>query len=44
MVGDRDSDVAAGKAAGCHAYRFDGGNLLPLAQHIVTAHFNGARL
>ena len=44
MVGDRDSDVAAGKAAGCHAYRFDGGNLLPLSQHIVTTHFNGARL
>ena len=36
MVGDRDSDVAAGKAAGCHAYRFDGGNLLPLSQHILT--------
>ena len=44
MVGDRDSDVAAGHAAGCHAYRFEGGNLLPLAIHILETHFDGAGL
>lgn len=43
MIGDRDSDVAAGTAAGCHAYKFDGkldgGNLAVLARHILTQHF-----
>ena len=27
MIGDRDTDVAAGTAAGAHAFLFDGGNL-----------------
>lgn len=44
MIGDRDSDVGAGHAAGCHAYRFDGGSLLPLSQHILATHFDGAGL
>ena len=44
MVGDRDSDVAAGRAAGCHAYRFDGGSLLSLSRHILATHFDGAGL
>ena len=40
MIGDRESDVAAGKAAGCHAYLFDGSNLHELARHVLTQHFN----
>lgn len=39
MIGDRDSDVAAGQAAGCHAYKFDGTDLAGLARHILTQHF-----
>ena len=27
MIGDRDSDIAAGRAAGCHACLFDGSDL-----------------
>ena len=40
MIGDRDSDVAAGVAAGCHAYLFDGDDLSVLARHVVDRHFN----
>ena len=39
MIGDRDSDVAAGEAAGCHAYRFDGTDLAALAQQVLDLHF-----
>tara|TARA_X000000950_G_scaffold5944_2_gene6397 strand:- start:20034 stop:20675 length:642 start_codon:yes stop_codon:yes gene_type:complete len=39
MIGDRDSDVAAGRAAGCHAYLFDGSDLSRLAQQVIDRHF-----
>lgn len=39
MIGDRDTDVAAGRAAGCHAYRFDGTDLAALARHVLEQHF-----
>lgn len=39
MIGDRDSDVAAGRAAGCHAYKFDGTDLAALARHVLDRHF-----
>ena len=39
MIGDRDSDVAAGRAAGCHAYLFDGSDLAQLAHQVVARHF-----
>ena len=39
MIGDRESDVAAGKAAGCQAYLFDGSDLLELARHVLNQHF-----
>lgn len=39
MVGDRDTDVAAGHAAGCHAYRFDGDDLETLSRQILATHF-----
>lgn len=41
MIGDRDSDVAAGVAAGCHGYLFDGGDLSVLARLVVERHFAG---
>ncbi|MGB1177389.1 MAG: D-glycero-alpha-D-manno-heptose-1,7-bisphosphate 7-phosphatase [Candidatus Puniceispirillaceae bacterium] len=41
MIGDRDSDVAAGQAAGCHAYLFDGSDLSHLAQLVINRHFTG---
>ena len=40
MIGDRDSDVAAGRAAGCHAYLFDGTDLHELAKHVMKQHFS----
>tara|TARA_B100000575_G_C23081562_1_gene623144 strand:- start:280 stop:816 length:537 start_codon:yes stop_codon:yes gene_type:complete len=39
MIGDRESDVAAGKAAGCHAYLFDGSDLHKLARYVLNQHF-----
>ena len=39
MIGDRDSDVAAGEAAGCHAYKFDGMDLAALARLVLVRHF-----
>ncbi len=39
MVGDRNSDVEAGRRAGCHSYLFRAGNLHSLAQHIINTHF-----
>lgn len=39
MIGDRMSDVEAGKAAGCHAYLFDGTDLEALAHRVMAAHF-----
>lgn len=43
MIGDRNSDVAAGKAAGCHAYLFDGCDLATLAKQALTRHFSSRR-
>lgn len=40
MIGDRMSDVEAGRAAGCHAYLFDGTDLEPLARDIIARHFS----
>ena len=39
MIGDRDSDVEAGRAAGCHAYLFDGTDLAVLARQVIDRHF-----
>ncbi len=39
MIGDRISDVAAGEAAGCHAYLFDGSDLHELAKFVLDKHF-----
>jgi phosphoglycolate phosphatase-like HAD superfamily hydrolase len=39
MIGDRDSDLAAGRAAGCHAYMFDGTDLSGLARQVINRHF-----
>lgn len=39
IIGDRDTDVAAGHAAGCHGYLFDGSNLETLMRHILATHF-----
>ena len=39
MIGDRDTDVAAGHAAGCHAYLFDGTDLEVLARKVMATHF-----
>lgn len=43
MIGDRDSDVAAGRAAGCHAYLFDGSDLSVLARQVIDRHFANNR-
>ena len=40
MIGDRDSDVAAGRAAGCHAYLFDGSDLAAVARRTIASHFS----
>ena len=44
MIGDRDSDVAAGRAAGCHAYLFDGSDLASLARQVIDRHFAGKQV
>ena len=44
MIGDRDSDVAAGRAAGCHAYLFDGSDLAKLARQVIDRHFTGKQV
>ena len=44
MIGDRDSDVAAGRAAGCHAYLFDGSDLAKLARQVIDRHFAGKQV
>ena len=40
MIGDRGSDVEAGRRAGCHSYLFDGDDLHRLAQKIIAMHFH----
>ena len=41
MVGDRDSDMTAGKAAGCASYLYDGkSSLEDLVKTIITTHFS----
>ncbi len=42
MIGDRESDVIAGRAAGCHAYLFDGSDLSGLARQVIDRHFTGS--
>jgi D-glycero-D-manno-heptose 1,7-bisphosphate phosphatase len=39
MIGDRESDVLAGQAAGCHTYLFDGSDLHSLAKDVLATHF-----
>ena len=39
IIGDRDSDVAAGQAAGCHTYLCAGAELAALARNVVERHF-----
>ena len=41
MIGDSVKDVEAGHNAGCHAYRFEGGNLAEMARHVLQQHFKG---
>ena len=43
MIGDRYSDVEAGRRAGCHSYLFDGYDLNQLAQQIISTHFHPDR-
>ncbi len=39
MIGDRDSDVEAGRRAGAHSYLFDKKNLDDLARKVIATHF-----
>ena len=40
MIGDRDSDVIAGKTAGCHSYLYDAKtSLADLALYVLKQHF-----
>jgi D-glycero-D-manno-heptose 1,7-bisphosphate phosphatase len=39
MIGDRDSDVEAGRRAGLHSYLFDKTDLDALAQNVLATHF-----
>jgi len=39
MIGDRDSDVEAGKRAGAHGYLFTKDSLDDLAKQVISAHF-----
>ena len=39
MIGDRDSDVQAGRRAGTHAYRFTQSSLDDLAKQVMSTHF-----
>ena len=39
MIGDRDSDVEAGKRADVAAYLFDQGDLDQLAKQVMDNHF-----
>lgn len=41
MIGDRDTDVEAGKRAGVHAYLFTQNNLDDLAAQVMSTHFSG---
>ena len=41
MIGDMESDVAAGEAAGCQGYLFDGTDLSVLARLVIDRHFAG---
>ena len=40
MIGDRDSDVKAGKRAGMHTYLFTENNLDDLAKKVMYSHFS----
>ena len=40
MIGDRDSDISAGRAAGCHSYLYQPGTSLDrLVKTIISTHF-----
>ena len=42
MIGDRSSDVIAGRTAGCHSYLYDTNtSLADLAQQVLLTHFKG---
>ena len=43
MIGDRDSDVEAGKRAGMHSYLFDKTDLDHLAKQVLASHFPALR-
>ena len=40
MIGDRDSDVEAGRRAGAHGYLFTQNNLDDLARQVISIHFS----
>lgn len=41
MIGDRETDIAAGHAAGCAAFLFSGGNLYDFMESILERHHDG---
>jgi len=42
MIGDSPRDLGAAKAAGCHGWHYDGGDLHALAEQVIARHFSDA--